>query len=120
MSCALDLSNLGDQIIRTQIISNGTDKYVSPAGIERITLPFGATYNIKLTKGRIVKNTKSVFLFETLRNNLCINYSFTPSNTDETLEISRFFQWIAWVRVSGSLFSWYLLIQLITAAIQIQ
>jgi len=59
-SVGVDLSNTGDSIIRVQITSANIDKYMSASSIERITLNIGQTYNLKLTSGRIVKNTKYV------------------------------------------------------------
>jgi len=59
-SVGVDLSNTGDSIIRVQITGANIDKYMSASSIERITLNIGQSYNLKLTSGRIVKNTKYV------------------------------------------------------------
>jgi hypothetical protein len=56
----VDFSNTGDFIIRVEILSANIDKFLSASSIERINMYIGRTYNIKLTQGRIVKNTKYV------------------------------------------------------------
>lgn len=54
------LSNLGDNIIRVEITSANIDTFLSAASIEKINMNIGQTYNIKMTQGRVVKNTKYV------------------------------------------------------------
>jgi hypothetical protein len=57
---AVYLSNPGDFIIRVEIASANIDMFLSAASIEKINMNIGQTYNIKLTQGRIIKNTKCV------------------------------------------------------------
>ena len=57
-SVSLALSNTGDAIIRTEITTANFDKYLMASSIEKVTLNIGQTYNIRLTQGRTVKNTK--------------------------------------------------------------
>ena len=63
-SVSVDFSNTGDNIIHLQITTANIDKYVAAVSIERFSLNIGQTYNIKLTQGRIVKNTKYVVRFQ--------------------------------------------------------
>lgn len=60
MSVGVDFSNTGDSIIHVEITTANIDKFLSAASIERFNLNVNQTYNIKLTQGRIVKNTKYV------------------------------------------------------------
>jgi hypothetical protein len=57
----LDVQNSSDQIIRVEIPSANFNKFISANAIEPVTLNLGQTYNFKLTKGRVVKNTKYVY-----------------------------------------------------------
>ena len=55
------LSNTGDPIIRVEIPSANFDSFLMASSIEKVMLNIGQTYNIKLTEGRTVKNTKYIW-----------------------------------------------------------
>ena len=55
------LSNTGDSIIRVEIPSANFNQFLMASSIVNVTLNIGQTYNIKLTQGRTVKNTKYVW-----------------------------------------------------------
>ena len=58
----VDLHNTGDHIIRVEIPSANFDKYMDAASIIPVNLNVHQVYNIKLTKGRLVKRTKYITL----------------------------------------------------------
>ena len=55
------LSNTGDSIIRVEIPSANFNQFITASSIVNVTLNIGQTYNIKLTEGRTVKNSKYVW-----------------------------------------------------------
>ena len=61
-SVGVHLSNTGDSIIQVEIAAANFNLYVGASSIQKVNLAVGYTYNIKLTQGRIVKNTKYVRL----------------------------------------------------------
>ena len=58
-------SNTGESVIRVQIADVNFDKYLAASSTEKVDLNVGITYNIKLTEGHILKNTK----YELFRTN---------------------------------------------------